>query len=210
MYDSQYYDSDQSIISDSSIDIEEIVMDLNSTFNDSDSDSEYDSKSEYDSDNSYNSDLYSYNEYDEINIRDSQHFYREKIDQQYYIGMCDYISPTNTLLMSTTISTPMYFQLSYRSCYRYLYYYGITNQFRPFTPTIDIMQLNIKPDGTYSVLLKTFWLKIIQRKWKKIYKQRIEVIRQRMKIHSLKYKEINGNWPSSISYLPTLYGLMVN
>lgn len=205
MYDSQYYDSDQSIISDSSTDIEEIVMDLNSTFNDSDSDS--DSNSEYDSDNS---DLYGYSEDDEINIRDSLHFYSEKVDQQYYIGMCDYISPTHTLLMSTTISPPMYFQLSFQSCYRYLYNYGITNQLYPFTPNIHIMKLNIQNDGTYSVIIKTFWLKIIQRKWKKIYKQRIEVIQQRMRIHSLKYREINGNWPSTISYLPTLYGLMVN
>lgn len=209
MYDSQDYDSDQSIISDSSTDIEEIVMNLNSAFNDSDSDSdsEYESNSEYDSDNS---DLYDYNEYDEINIRDSLHFYSEKIDQQYYIGMCDYISPTNTLLMSTTISPPMYFQLSYQSCYGYLYNYGINIQLYPFTPNIHIMKLNIQNDGTYSVIIKTFWLKIIQRKWKKIYKQRIEVIRQRMRLHSLKYKEINGNWPSTISYLPTLYGLMVN
>jgi len=210
MYDSQDYDSDQSIISDSSTDIEEIVMNLNSAFNDSDSDSDSDYVSDSDSDNSYNSDLYGYSEDDEINIRDSLHFYSEKVDQQYYIGMCDYISPTNTLLMSTTISPPMYFQLSYQSCYRYLYNYGITNQLYPFTPNIHIMKLNILNDGTYCVILKTFWLKIIQRKWKKIYKQRIEVIQQRMRIHSLKYREINGKWPSTISYLPNLYGLLVN
>ena len=29
------------------------------------------------------------------------------------------------------------------------------------------MQLNIDKDGLYTAVLKTFWIKIIQRKWKK-------------------------------------------
>jgi hypothetical protein len=39
-------------------------------------------------------------------------------------------------------------------------------------PNIDIMQLIIEPDETYTAIIKTFWIKIIQRTWKKIMKQK--------------------------------------
>lgn len=39
-------------------------------------------------------------------------------------------------------------------------------------PNLDIMQLMIESDGTYTAIMKTFWIKIIQRTWKKIMKQK--------------------------------------
>ena len=59
-------------------------------------------------------------------------------------------------------------------------------------------------------ILKTFWLKIIQRTWKKIYKQRCNIIALRKLPESLFYKEIHGKWSDNCSKLPSLYGMMVN
>jgi hypothetical protein len=49
-------------------------------------------------------------------------------------------------------------------------------------PTIEIMQLNIDKDGLYTAVLKTFWIKIIQRKWKK------RMVEKRQYMYNLKKK----------------------
>jgi hypothetical protein len=57
-------------------------------------------------------------------------------------------------------------------------------------------------------IIKTFWLKLIQRTWKKIYSQQREVLNKRKCLSSIQYREIKGTWPSSCSYYPTLKGMM--
>ena len=114
-------------------------------------------------------------EIDEIHHMDYQHLYSEKQNNKYYIGLCaeilqnDYLHlPTESIyLMVNSISPSTYFKWSYNSCLRYLYYYGMTAMHKP---QINILQLHIMDDGTYSVVIKTFWLKMIQRKWKKFLK----------------------------------------
>ena len=59
-------------------------------------------------------------------------------------------------------------------------------------------------------IIKTIWIKLIQRKWKKVYAERKTVIRLRMSYSSLKTREITGRWPQNCYYLPTLYGLLSN
>jgi hypothetical protein len=57
-------------------------------------------------------------------------------------------------------------------------------------------------------IIKTIWIRLIQRNWKKIYKIRKEVISKRSEVKSLLYREIHGNWPTSCNYLPTLSGML--
>ena len=57
-------------------------------------------------------------------------------------------------------------------------------------------------------IIKTIWIKLIQRKWKKVYAEHKAVIRLRMSYSSLKTREITGRWPQSCCYLPTLYALL--
>lgn len=59
-------------------------------------------------------------------------------------------------------------------------------------------------------ICKTFWLKIIQRKWKKIYAERKRVYSERMKTSELMYRERNGKWSSKVNYMPSLKGMMAN
>ena len=45
----------------------------------------------------------------------------------------------------------------------------------------------------YSVSVnKTYWLRLIQRRWREIYRKRLQ---QKKNINNLKYKELHGNWP---------------
>lgn len=57
-------------------------------------------------------------------------------------------------------------------------------------------------------ILKTFWLKIIQRKWKSVFIERKMIKRLRMRIASVIYKEINGKWPPECEYMPSLEGML--
>jgi len=79
--------------------------------------------------------------------------------------------------------------------------------------------LKIKPEiaqciylqtGECVCIFKTIWLRLIQRTWKKIYKTRQDIIKQRCKVKSLFYREIRGNWPTTCVNMPTLFGMMIH
>ena len=57
-------------------------------------------------------------------------------------------------------------------------------------------------------VIKTIWLRLIQRTWKKIYALRKLVIRRRSSNNSLKMRELTGFWPDNCRVLPGLHGMM--
>lgn len=63
-------------------------------------------------------------------------------------------------------------------------------------------------NGVLVATLKTFWLKIIQRKWKKIYNQRQTILQNRKSISNILYRELHGKWHISCFYLPSITGMM--
>lgn len=58
-------------------------------------------------------------------------------------------------------------------------------------------------------ILKTYWLKLIQRTWKKIYKSKKLIIAMRSHPNALKYREINGRWPNNCINYPSLKGMLL-
>ena len=148
--------------------------------------------------------------YDIINVEDAQHFYSEKIHNKYYIGLSHIYTHNNTqqLLLSASVSAPIFFKHSYDNINDYLYYYGLT---RITNHQVQILQVDIIQEGyleIVTVLNKTYWLRLVQRHWKNIYRQRKTVIQQRILPENLFYNEVNGNYPINISYLPSLYGML--
>jgi hypothetical protein len=65
------------------------------------------------------------------------------------------------------------------------------------------------PGGQLIAINKTFWIAIIQRKWKKIYAQRKKVIIQRAKPVALRLRELYGKWmnPNAAFDTPLLPGV---
>ena len=59
-------------------------------------------------------------------------------------------------------------------------------------------------------IIKTLWIKIIQRKWKTIYSERKIIMRRRMSTSSLSTRELTGRWPSHCIYLPSIQGMLYN
>lgn len=57
-------------------------------------------------------------------------------------------------------------------------------------------------------IIKTIWLKLIQRTWKKIYKIKKNIIVTRKMPVSIRYREITGRWPPNCFNMPCLRGML--
>jgi hypothetical protein len=64
--------------------------------------------------------------------------------------------------------------------------------------------------GELVAIIKTIWIRLIQRAWKRVYKRRQEVINGRKQIASLNCVRLTGLWPPMYRFMPTLAGLLVN
>jgi hypothetical protein len=152
-------------------------------------------------------------EYDSIHNEDSFHFYSEKENGKYYIGLCHLYSNRHThsptqyrrWLLSTSVSAKSFFRHSYDNINDYLYYYGLV---RIPQHEVQIMQVDILPDETCTVIIKTHWLRLVQRHWKKTYCKRRNMVRRRMTPQMQKYSQIHGKYPDCISRLPSLRGML--
>ena len=74
-----------------------------------------------------------------------------------------------------------------------------------FSP--QIAQCIDLPGEEHVAILKTHWLRLIQRTWKKIFQQRLNVTKVRKNPRNIRYREINGKW-SQCCRLPTLQGML--
>ena len=181
---------------------------LDASENSSDNDFIYPVNLSQDFDNDFTEDDdYSLNteddfEFERIFRQESIHFYEERENGRYYIGLCSLISLDCTqYIIANTVSAPTFLHNTYITIIRYLWHHSIIRVRRP---KVEIIQLIILNDGTYSAIIKTFWIKIIQRRWKQIYKERQEKINRRKSIASLKYREIRGKYPIGLNILPSI------
>lgn len=65
------------------------------------------------------------------------------------------------------------------------------------------------PCGHTVCIIKTLWIKLIQRAWRKVYNIRTQMFKMRCQVQSLKYREVTGRWPENCRYFPTLQGLLL-
>jgi hypothetical protein len=106
----------------------------------------------------------------------------------------------------------------YRICKTYNIYYNnleINKSYSLIKNFNTIVSKNnyIKPEiaenimlesGHCVCILKTFWLRLIQRTWKRIYLERCRVIKLRCCYASIKEREITGLWPEGCRVYPGL------
>jgi hypothetical protein len=174
----------------------------NVSISDSDSDSDNEVVIEFDE--------FSDDENDEIEIEriyneDVHHLESDKTHGKYYIGLCKYMPNPKFFLMLNTISSRAYFRHNGVHVLKYLYYYGSV---RLQCPKIEIMKLEIVEDGTYSVVLKTHWIRLIQRHWRLIFAKRQAILNARKKINNIRTREITGKFPYGLNVLPNLIGIL--
>jgi len=128
----------------------------------------------------------------------------EKEDKHYYIGISKISYDKQYILYANAITPTTFFQFTSNHVQSYLHDYSIfvTN------PNIDIMKLFILDDHTYTVVIKTHWLRIIQRHWKKVFFQRKYCLNKRKQIKTFMYFERNGRYPYDCYSMPGLQGML--
>ena len=156
------------------------------------------------------------NIFDMIYYDDFEFLDMVKQHNHYYLGLYDYISRNMELLLGTTVSPRIFYKYPYNNVSRYLHAYSmIRNKFS--TKNIHIMQLKILETQltttylhhTFTVIIKTFWIRLIQRHWKKIYRIRMEFILLRKRLKNQRYFELNGRYEIGSNTLPpSLYGML--
>jgi hypothetical protein len=121
---------------------------------------------------------------------------------QYYLGIPFYDEQYNSLLLASTVHNKTFFQYNIDNIIYYLNNFSILRQDHLVNP--EIMKLQICDDSyVYSVVIKTFWIRLIQRVWKKIYKEKRMIVQNGL-IPYLKNRELTD----SQIRLPSLHGMM--
>ncbi len=105
----------------------------------------------------------------------------------------------------------------YNNYYKSYFYYLTDNIIRNFSNIIKTKNY-IKPEigqifylggGECVCVIKTFWIKIIQRTWKKIFKMRQNIKKIRHQPKSIYYKQISGKYPVECLYMPSIKGMLL-
>lgn len=78
------------------------------------------------------------------------------------------------------------------------------------TLQLEISECIYLPSDHCISIIKTIWLKLIQRNWKRIMNERKLCIYRRGNPNALKYKEIHGNWPQNCAIYPGIKGMLSN
>jgi hypothetical protein len=144
-------------------------------------------------------------DYEDIFHQDEDYLDKDKENGHYYIGLRAYIPSRQFMLLTNTISIPTFFRHSVERISGYLSRYSLI---KSDSPAIDIIKLRLLKDDSYSVVLKTHWLRLIQRNWKRVYQERQQILINRCTCLSLQYREISGRYPFGLNNIPGLRGML--
>ena len=68
---------------------------------------------------------------------------------------------------------------------------------------LEIIQADVLAGGEEVAYLKTFWLRLVQRRWKKIYQSRKEILKKRSEPWALQERQRTGIWPEGLRVWPS-------
>lgn len=171
---------------------------INSTYEtlSEDSDTDDDEYDVYDTDD---------DEIEEIYNADLDFIGTDKEDKKYYIGLCG-LTDSYSMILMNTVSSNVYLKYSHDKVLKYLIEYSLCYL---YNPKIHILQLHIDPaDNTYKVIIKTHWIRLIQRRWRNVLNERKRVIQIRTKVSSIMNYQICGRHPYGANNFPRFRGML--
>lgn len=148
-----------------------------------------------------------YDSEDDIDISTSEipHDETDKVHGNYYIGIAVLLRE-GIYLLNSSISRRSFFAFDYSRVLEYTYRISIILN-APNTQ-IQIIRLNIHVDGTYEAHIKTHWIRIVQRRWKRVYAERARIIRARGNVRHQEYFRTHGKYMPGYRTLPTIWGML--
>ncbi len=121
---------------------------------------------------------------------------------KYYIGLPGYIKKEGKYVLMSSISSKRFLKHPFKDIISYLHSMSICYI---VNPQVHIMKLHISDDGVYNVVLKTHYIRLIQRTWKKIYKEKLLYIKKMKSLNALRMRETGIIYYNN---MPTLYGML--
>ena len=159
-----------------------------------------------DSDDSDGEDYDLLNQLDDLYDEDEQHIEADKIPNKYYIGICKRSNHyKDQYLLLNTISPKLFHKTNYETVIAYLQEYSIIYV---SSPKLEIMKFAPINQDVYSVVIKTYWIRLVQRHWKKILSIRENIYKRRGSINSQRHFEFYGRYPYGLNAIPRLYGML--
>ena len=141
--------------------------------------------------------------YDEI-LEEEEFNYEERQDKKYYIGLPYYDNVFDEFILTSSVRSKTFFSYPIENITHYLKYYSVVRTEELDTP--EIMQLMIHPTSdAYNVILKTHWIRLIQRTWKNVMRNRKVILKQWSQPNALKQREIQCK---TSAILPSFRGMM--
>jgi hypothetical protein len=160
----------------------------------------------YQSETDYETDSDSESQVEYLYQREAEFLNADKEHDHYYLGVCKYIIQQNHFILLNAITAQTFLDTPYEECIHYLREYSIVWSIRP---TLDILKLQIHPcSRAYTVLVKTHWLRLIQRHWRRCLKERAAIQMRRCCFRNWRIFEMTGRFPSELRNLPGIYGLL--
>ena len=126
----------------------------------------------------------------------------EFIEAKRYIGISSYDKKYRVNLLAARISPKTFFQYSTRDVMNFLVNYSVIRSNESCKHSPEIMQLHIDEHDAYTVILKTHWIRLVQRKWRNVLRQRTQMLRNPQFVRN---RELIGNHSAKV---PGLYGMM--
>lgn len=141
---------------------------------------------------------------EQIYNSDSSHLDKKKEQDHYYIGIYKHIHVSGNLVFINSISNDSFLSYPYIYTYEYLKEYSL---YQDTSNTVDIMKLYIKHE-TYYVVLKTYWIRLIQRVWKRKYLEYKARLQKLISPSSLHYRQKHGYFHKDLTRKPTIVGML--
>ena len=164
----------------------------------------------------YNSDL-EYDDYiDEIfeilSEEDEERMEGEIIIGTYWLSLNEvYGKERHIWLLHASVSPENFMNFHIDDISMYLAPQYVIPELHRYTPGIlKVKRVYDEGQENYysSIIDKTYWLRIIQRTWKRIMNERKRILKERCGLNSLFTREITGKWPDGLNCLPGLEGCL--
>jgi hypothetical protein len=184
------------------IECEEMIMEEHDSDEDTvicNSDDEYGSSTSELSDDYEEDDIV-----ENIFDREERFLDEDKVDGVYYIGLPCLMLSRREWILQIAIQPKTMLSNKMNDVMRYLIDYSVT---RIRSPTMHIMKLDISNTGAYNVVLKTHWLRLVQRTWKRVFKERKQFVNNCKTPRSILYRQTHGQWENNRKF-PGVKGML--
>lgn len=132
---------------------------------------------------------------------------REKQTDGYYIGSFFTVRHSKFdikyQILDMIVSPQTFFRFPFYDLRLYFYEYSIQSG------EMEIIKLFITKNKTNIAIIKTYWLRLVQRHWKKVFSARKAIALRRGSVSAQRAFELRGNYGGSgLNVLPTIWGML--